>query len=99
MRTAVASVVIETTPGAAPRVAARLGRLPGVELHGSDGDRLLAAVLAGRDCSALGALAERVVAEHAEVVDLVPAYVADERRYPRTAPAAGPALRVIPAGR
>jgi hypothetical protein len=79
----VAGVVIETTAGAAPRVAARLRCIAGVELHGSDGDHRLAAVLTGDDGAALEALAERLVEEDAEVLGVLPTYVADERDYAR----------------
>jgi hypothetical protein len=74
----VAGVVIETVPGAAPRVAARLLREPGLELHGGDGDRRLAAVFHGADGAALEAFAERVVRADAEVLGVYPTYVADE---------------------
>jgi hypothetical protein len=73
----VAGVVIETAPGAAPRVAARLLAERGLELHGGDGDRRLAAVFTGDAC-ALEALAERLVREDAEVLGVFPTYVADE---------------------
>jgi hypothetical protein len=74
----VAGVVIETVPGAAPRVAARLLKEQGLELHGGDGDRRLAAVFTGQDGAALEAFAERVVAADAEVLGVFPTYVADE---------------------
>jgi len=79
----VAGVVIETTPGAAPRVAARLRRVAGLELHGSDGDRRLAAVLTSEHGAALAALADRLVKEDAEVLGVLPTFVADERAVPR----------------
>jgi hypothetical protein len=76
----VAGVVIETAPGAAPRVAARLlkERAGGLELQGGDGDRRLAAVFTGRDGRALEELAERLVASDDEVLGVFPTYVADE---------------------
>jgi hypothetical protein len=73
-----AGVVIETAPGAAPRVAARLLRERGLELHGGDGDRRLAAVFTGEDAGALEALAERLVHDDGEVIGVFPTYVADE---------------------
>ncbi len=79
----VAGVVIETTPGAAPRVAARLRGVAGLELHGSDGDCRIAAVLTGRDGAALEALAGRLLEDDVEVVGVLPTYVADERGYAR----------------
>jgi len=74
----VAGVVIETAPGAAPRVATRLLHERELELQGGDGDRRLAAVFSGRDGAALEALAERLVQENAEVLGVFPTYVADE---------------------
>jgi nitrate reductase NapAB chaperone NapD len=74
----VAGVVIETTPGAAPRVAARLLRFEALELQGGDGDRRLAAVFTGEDARALEALAERLVRDDPEVLGVFPTYVADE---------------------
>lgn len=83
----VAGVVIETAPGAAPRVAARLLAERGLELHGGDGDRRLAAVFTGEAC-ALEALAQRLVQEHADVLGVFPTYVAEEPDDP-AAPAGG----------
>ncbi len=74
----VAGVVIETVPGAAPRVAARLLHEPGLELQAGDGDRRLAAVFTGPDGAALEALAERLVRGHEDVLGVFPAFVADE---------------------
>jgi hypothetical protein len=74
----VAGVVIETVPGAAPRVAARLLHEPGLELQGGDGDRRLAAVVTCADGAALDALGERLVHGLAEIVGVYPTYVADE---------------------
>ncbi|ACG72192.1 conserved hypothetical protein [Anaeromyxobacter sp. K] len=74
----VAGVVIETVPGAAPRVAARLLSEPALELEGGDGDRRLAAVFAGPDGAALEALADRLLATDDEVLGVYPTYVADE---------------------
>jgi hypothetical protein len=73
----VAGVVIETLPGAAPRVAARLLHQAGLELQGGDGDCRLAAVFTGEGC-ALEALAERLVHADPEVVGVFPTYVASE---------------------
>jgi hypothetical protein len=75
----VAGVVIETAPGAAPRVAARLlgERASGLELHGGDGDRRLAAVFTAADGAALEVLAERLVREYPDVLGVFPTYVAD----------------------
>lgn len=74
----VAGVVIETVPGAAPRVAARLLKEAGLELHGGDGDRRLAAVFTAPSGADLEAFAERIVRDDAEVLGVFPTYVADE---------------------
>ena len=74
----VAGVVIETVPGAAPRVAARLLHEPGLNLQGGDGDRRLAAVFTGPAGGALEALAERLVHAFPEVIGVFPTYVADD---------------------
>jgi hypothetical protein len=74
----VAGVIIETAPGAAPRVAARLLRERGLQLQGGDGDRRLAAVFTGDDGAALEALADRLLSGDAEVLGVFPTYVADE---------------------
>jgi hypothetical protein len=72
----VAGVVIETAPGAAPRVAARLLGERTLELRGGDGDRRLAAVFIGADGAALEALARRLVRSDPEVLGVFPTYVA-----------------------
>lgn len=84
----VAGVVIETVPGAAPRVAARLLHEPGLDLQGGDGDRRLAAVFTGSAGEALEALAERLVRAFPEVIGVFPTYVADDSD--EAAPAAKP---------
>ncbi len=86
----VAGVVIETAAGAAARVAARLERLAGLELHGSDGDHRLAAVLTADDGRALEALAGRLVEEDPEVLAVLPTYVAAEGAEGRAAAWAAP---------
>jgi hypothetical protein len=72
----VAGVVIETVPGAAPRVAARLLRVEGLELQGGDGDHRLAAVFTGDDGRALEELADLLVRSDPEVLAVLPTYVA-----------------------
>jgi hypothetical protein len=88
-----AGVVIETVPGAAPRVAARLLRERGLELHGGDGDRRLAAVFTGEDARALESLAQRLVREDGEVLGVFPTYVADEPGDQQTRASATDSLR------
>jgi hypothetical protein len=74
----VAGVVIETAPGAAPRVAARLLREAALSLQGGDGDRRLAAVFTGADGAALESFGERLVQGDEEVLRVFPTYVAEE---------------------
>jgi hypothetical protein len=89
----VAGVVIETVAGAAPRVAARLLRTPGLELHGGDGDRRLAAVVTAGDAGALEELAERLVREDGDVLGVFPTYVAEEPDGPAERASADASLR------
>lgn len=83
----VAGAVIETVPGAAPRVAARLLALPGLALAGGDGDRRLAVVWTADDARALEAAAERLVASDEEVLGVYPTYAGegDEAAQPASA--------------
>ena len=74
----VAGVVIETVPGAAPRVAARLLARDGVELQGGDGDHRLAAVLTAADGAAMERFAEEAVGSDPEVLGIFPTYVGEE---------------------
>jgi hypothetical protein len=78
----VAGVVIETVPGTAPRVAARLLREPGLELRGGDGDRRLAAVFCGDDGAALERLGERLVRCDGDILGIFPTLVADDTSPP-----------------
>jgi hypothetical protein len=74
----VAGVVIETAPGAAPRVAARLLREHRLCLHGGDGDRRLAAVLTAADGAALEQFAKGLLRDDVEVLGVYPTYVGDD---------------------
>jgi hypothetical protein len=70
-----AGVVIETVPGAEPRVAARLLRLPGVKLEGGDGRRRIAAVLAGPRGATLEQLTGRLLAGDEEILGVFPTFL------------------------
>jgi hypothetical protein len=74
----VAGVLIETVPGAAPRVAARLLREAALELRGGDGDRRLAAVFCGEDGAALEWLGARLLANDGEILGVFPTMIADD---------------------
>jgi hypothetical protein len=76
----VAGVLIETAPGAEPRVAARLLGRPGVILHGGDGDHRIAAVLESPSGDALAGFTERLLASDEEILGIFPTFVgtADE---------------------
>ena len=76
--TTVAGVVLLTRPGAGPRVAARLARVPGLTLAGGDGDARLAAVWEGEDGGALEGLAERLLAEDPDLLGVYPTFVGDD---------------------
>ena len=74
----VAGVLIETAPGAEPRVAARLLRRDGVKLQGGDGVRRIAAVLSGPTGAMLEALTERLLAEDDEILGVFPTFVGSD---------------------
>lgn len=74
----ISGVLIETAPGAAPRVAARLLRVPGLTLHGSNGTSRIAAVLEGTDGGALERLTEELLAADDEILGVFPTFVAKD---------------------
>ncbi len=74
----IAGVVIETTPGAQSQVAARLLRVAGVSLCGGDGDHRIAAVVEIESGAALERLAQRLVADDAQIVGVFPTFVGIE---------------------
>jgi hypothetical protein len=76
--TTVAGVVFLTKPGAGLRVAARLAGEPGLTLTGGDGDSRVAAVWEAPDGASLGALAERLLAEDAELLGVFPTFVGED---------------------
>jgi len=74
----VVGVVIETAPGAEPRVAARLLAVPWVALQGGDGDHRIAAVLESPDGASPQELAERLLAFGREILAVLPTYAASD---------------------
>lgn len=74
----VAGVLIETIPGAAPLVAGRLVRVPGVSLQGGDGVRRIAAVLEAGDGAALEALTERLLRGDEQILGVFPTFIGAE---------------------
>ena len=75
----VAGLVIETLPGSAPRVAARLARIEELAVHGGDGDRRIAAVWAAADGESLDGMAGDLLRGDAEIVGVFPTFVGDDR--------------------
>lgn len=73
----VAGVVIETQPGRAGAVAARLGAVPGLDLQGDDGDRRLAGVWRGPSGEALEEMAEALVAGDEEILGIFPTFAGE----------------------
>jgi hypothetical protein len=71
----VAGILVETAPGAEPRVAVRLAREPGVSLAGGDGRSRIAAVCQAADGEALEALARRLLEEDEEILGIYPTFV------------------------
>jgi nitrate reductase NapAB chaperone NapD len=75
----VAGIVIETIPGAAGRVAARLVTRDDVEVTGGDGNSRVAIVCEAADGAALEAFAEELVARDEEILGVYPTYVGDDQ--------------------
>jgi len=73
----IAGILLVTTPGAAPRVAARLVSAPGLSLAGGDGDSRVAAVWEAPDGASLEALAGRLLEEDPEVLGVYPTFVGE----------------------
>jgi nitrate reductase NapAB chaperone NapD len=71
----VAGVIIETLPGCAAAVAARLASVEGVTIHGGDGDRQLAAVWAASSAGALEDEAEHLLRADESIVGIFPTFV------------------------
>jgi hypothetical protein len=80
--TAIAGVVFVTSPGAGPRVAARLAGEPGLTIAGGDGDARIAAVWEGTDGAVLEALSEALLARDPDVVGVFPTFVSREGAEP-----------------
>lgn len=74
----VVGVLIETVPGAEPRVAARLLRLPWVALQGGDGDHRIAAVLEAPGRRSIQDLADQLVALEREVLAVQATFAGSE---------------------
>jgi hypothetical protein len=76
--TTVAGVVVQTVPGAAPRVAARLLHRPGFEPTGGDGKERVAAVVTAESGEALEAIAEALLRDDADVLGVFPTFVGED---------------------
>jgi nitrate reductase NapAB chaperone NapD len=75
----VAGIVIETIPGAAGRVAARLVTRDDVEVTGGDGNSRIALVCEAADGAALESFAEDLVAHDDEILGVFPTFVGDDQ--------------------
>lgn len=74
----VAGLVIETLPTKARGVAERLGRWPGLEIHGDDGDHRLAAVWTGESGEDLERASEEIIATDDDVLGIFPTFVGQD---------------------
>lgn len=75
----VAGILIETVPGAAGRVAARLVTRDGMEVTGGDGDSRIAVVCEAADGAALESFAQDLVAHDEEILGVFPTFVGDDQ--------------------
>jgi hypothetical protein len=78
----VAGILIETIPGAAARVAARLVTRDDLQVTGGDGDSRIALVCEATDGAALEAFAENLVARDEEILGVFPTFVGDDQGLP-----------------
>jgi hypothetical protein len=74
----VASIVVETLPGAARTVAERMGHLQGMGSLSADGDHRILAVWRVRDGDTLEGLSEALHAMNPEIVEVFPSLLAEE---------------------
>jgi len=74
----IAGVLIETVPGAEPRVAARLLSVMGITLHGGDGHRRIAAVIEAPSGETLELISQRLLASDEEILGIFPTFVGSE---------------------
>ena len=75
----VAGILIETIPGAAARVAARLVGRSDLEVTGGDGESRLAAVCEAGTGAALESFVEELVAHDEEILGVFPTFVGDDQ--------------------
>lgn len=75
----IAGLVIETVPGSAPRVAARLALIEELVVHGGDGDRRIAAVWSAADGESLDGMAGELLRGDGEIVGVFPTFVGDDQ--------------------
>jgi nitrate reductase NapAB chaperone NapD len=73
----IAGVVIQTRPGAAGDVAARLAAVPGLTIHAGDGESRLAAVWSADTAAALETAAEQLVSGADDIVGVFPTFVGE----------------------
>ncbi|MBT4498271.1 MAG: hypothetical protein HOC74_11140 [Gemmatimonadetes bacterium] len=74
----VSGVVIETLPGSADVVAARLRAVAQIAVEGSDGDCRLAAIWEGESGEALERFAEDLLAGDEQILGVFPVYVGED---------------------
>lgn len=74
----IAGVVIETLPGRAADVAARLDGVSGLDVQGHDGDRRVAAVWSAPEGAQLESLSELLCRSDPDVLGVFPTFVGDD---------------------
>ena len=76
----VVGLMVETVPGRAEAVSARLAAVDGLEVVGGDGERKVAAVWAAADSNALSARAEALLRDDADILGLFPTFVGQDEQ-------------------
>lgn len=75
----IAGVLIETLPGRAAGVSARLVNVPGLTLHGSDGNSRIAGVWNSGTAQSLEEVVGSLVELDEDVVGVYPTFVAEDQ--------------------
>ena len=72
----VTGIVIQTTPGQAGAVVARLSAIPEIQIHGTDGESRIAAVWSGESATDFERFSDELLHAESDVLGVFPTYSA-----------------------
>jgi len=73
----ITGIIIQTLPGQQVEVVSRLFGVPGLEMHGGNGDDRIAAVWSAETAQSLGEIVESLVALDEDVIGVYPTFVGE----------------------